>query len=93
MILAAEQSGALQPCQTLVEATSSGLLVGCPLILPEADKTQTCRDVHLRQRIEDTLLVAYSRMKRYDVSQLPGLRGQEIVGILDRIGPTGRTSR
>jgi len=32
---------------------------------------------------EDTLLVAYSRMKLYDVSQLPVLRDGEIVGILD----------
>lgn len=32
---------------------------------------------------EDSLLVAYSRMKLYDVSQLPVLRNGEIVGILD----------
>ena len=32
---------------------------------------------------DDTLLVAYSRMKLYDVSQLPVLEGDKIVGILD----------
>ncbi|MFO7178472.1 MAG: pyridoxal-phosphate dependent enzyme [Pseudomonadota bacterium] len=32
---------------------------------------------------DDTLLVAYSRMKLYDVSQLPVLEGDTIVGILD----------
>lgn len=32
---------------------------------------------------EDTLLVAYSRMKLYDVSQLPVLKDDEIVGMLD----------
>jgi len=32
---------------------------------------------------DDTLLVAYSRMKLYDVSQLPVLAGSKIVGILD----------
>jgi cystathionine beta-synthase len=32
---------------------------------------------------EDTLLVAYSRMKLYDVSQLPVLEGDKIVGIVD----------
>jgi cystathionine beta-synthase len=32
---------------------------------------------------DDTLLVAYSRMKLYDVSQLPVLEGDDIVGILD----------
>jgi cystathionine beta-synthase len=32
---------------------------------------------------EDTLLVAYSRMKLYDVSQVPVLERGEIVGILD----------
>jgi cystathionine beta-synthase len=32
---------------------------------------------------DDTLLVAYSRMKLYDVSQLPVLEGHKIVGILD----------
>jgi cystathionine beta-synthase len=32
---------------------------------------------------DDTLLVAYSRMKLYDVSQLPVLHDDEIVGILD----------
>jgi cystathionine beta-synthase len=31
----------------------------------------------------DRLLVAYSRMKLYDVSQLPVLDGEQIVGILD----------
>ena len=32
---------------------------------------------------DDTLLVAYSRMKLYDVSQLPVLEGEQIVGIID----------
>ena len=32
---------------------------------------------------DDTLLVAYSRMKLYDVSQLPVLENGKIVGILD----------
>ncbi|HEY4157501.1 MAG TPA: pyridoxal-phosphate dependent enzyme, partial [Polyangiaceae bacterium] len=32
---------------------------------------------------DDTLLVAYSRMRVYDVSQLPVLEGGEIVGLLD----------
>jgi cystathionine beta-synthase len=32
---------------------------------------------------DDTLLVAYSRMKLYDVSQLPVLQNDEIVGLLD----------
>ena len=32
---------------------------------------------------DDTLLVAYSRMKLYDVSQLPVLEGDDIVGIID----------
>ena len=32
---------------------------------------------------EDRLLVAYSRMKLYDISQLPVLDQQQIVGILD----------
>jgi cystathionine beta-synthase len=32
---------------------------------------------------DDTLLIAYSRMKLYDVSQLPVLEGDKIVGILD----------
>jgi cystathionine beta-synthase len=32
---------------------------------------------------DDTLLVAYSRMKLYDVSQLPVLEGDKIVGIVD----------
>jgi cystathionine beta-synthase len=32
---------------------------------------------------DDTLLVAYGRMKQHDVSQLPVLSGGEIVGILD----------
>jgi len=31
----------------------------------------------------DTLLIAYSRMRLYDVSQLPVLEGGEIVGIVD----------
>ena len=31
----------------------------------------------------DTLLIAYSRMKLYDVSQLPVLEGERIVGIID----------
>lgn len=32
---------------------------------------------------EDTLTVAYQRMKLYDVSQLPVMQGSEIVGIVD----------
>jgi cystathionine beta-synthase len=32
---------------------------------------------------EDTLLVAYGRMKLYDVSQLPVLEGERLVGLLD----------
>ncbi|HET9953716.1 MAG TPA: cystathionine beta-synthase [Polyangiaceae bacterium] len=32
---------------------------------------------------DDTLLVAYSRMKLYDVSQLPVLEAERIVGIID----------
>jgi cystathionine beta-synthase len=32
---------------------------------------------------EDTLLFAYSRMKLYDVSQLPVLEGEKIVGLVD----------
>lgn len=32
---------------------------------------------------DDALLVAYSRMKLYDVSQLPVLQGDEVVGIVD----------
>ncbi|GIK96696.1 MAG: cystathionine beta-synthase [Alphaproteobacteria bacterium] len=32
---------------------------------------------------DDTLLVAYSRMKLYDVSQLPVLDGDKVVGIVD----------
>ena len=32
---------------------------------------------------DDTLLTAYSRMKLYDVSQLPVLDGEKIVGIVD----------
>jgi cystathionine beta-synthase len=32
---------------------------------------------------EDTLLLAYSRMKLYDISQLPVMEGNHIVGILD----------
>jgi cystathionine beta-synthase len=32
---------------------------------------------------DDRLLVAYSRMKLYDLSQLPVLDGERIVGILD----------
>jgi cystathionine beta-synthase len=32
---------------------------------------------------EDTLLIAYGRMKLYDVSQLPVLDGDHIVGLLD----------
>ncbi|GAA0584132.1 pyridoxal-phosphate dependent enzyme [Caenispirillum bisanense] len=32
---------------------------------------------------DDTLQVAYGRMKLYDVSQLPVTRGDEVVGILD----------
>lgn len=32
---------------------------------------------------DDTLMTAYSRMKLYDVSQLPVLEGGEVVGIID----------
>jgi cystathionine beta-synthase len=32
---------------------------------------------------DDTLMTAYSRMKLYDVSQLPVLQGGEVVGIID----------
>jgi cystathionine beta-synthase len=32
---------------------------------------------------DDTLMIAYSRMKLYDVSQLPVLQGGEVVGIID----------
>jgi len=32
---------------------------------------------------EDTLLVAHARMKLYDISQLPVLEGDRVVGILD----------
>ena len=32
---------------------------------------------------EDTLNIAYSRMKLYDISQLPVLEGQKIVGFID----------
>lgn len=34
-------------------------------------------------RAEDTLSIAYRRMKLYDVSQLPVVQGEKIVGILD----------
>ena len=33
--------------------------------------------------VDDTVLTAYSRMKLYDVSQLPVLRGDQIVGLVD----------
>ncbi|MFQ5783630.1 MAG: pyridoxal-phosphate dependent enzyme, partial [Alphaproteobacteria bacterium] len=34
-------------------------------------------------KIDDTLLTAYSRMKLYDVSQLPVMENEHIVGIID----------
>lgn len=33
--------------------------------------------------IDDTVLTAYSRMKLYDISQLPVLEGEQIVGLID----------
>jgi cystathionine beta-synthase len=41
----------------------------------------------------DRLLVAYSRMKLYDVSQLPVLDGDQIVGILDESDLAGEGQR
>jgi cystathionine beta-synthase len=32
---------------------------------------------------DDTLVTAYSRMKLYDISQLPVIRAREVVGIID----------
>ena len=39
---------------------------------------------------EDTLHTAYTRMKLYDVSQVPVLDGQRCVGLLDEFGHPGR---
>ena len=39
---------------------------------------------------DDTLLTAYGRMKLYDISQLPVLEGERIVGIIDESDPAAR---
>ena len=38
---------------------------------------------HRRRRADDLLITAYNRMKLYDVSQLPVMDGDHIVGIVD----------
>jgi cystathionine beta-synthase len=42
---------------------------------------------------DDTLLVAYGRFKLYDVSQLPVLEGERIVGIIDEYDVLGAVTR
>ena len=60
--------------------------------LEERAATGDLRDVITRRHAdratvtlgpEDTLLVAYARMKLHDVSQLPVLDGRRVVGIVD----------
>jgi cystathionine beta-synthase len=58
----------------------------------QRERTGDLRDLISRRHAEratvtvapdDTLVTAYSRMKLYDVSQLPVLEGGEVVGIID----------
>jgi cystathionine beta-synthase len=58
----------------------------------QRERTGDLRDLISRRHAEratvtvapdDTLMIAYSRMKLYDVSQLPVLQGGEVVGIID----------
>jgi cystathionine beta-synthase len=60
--------------------------------LSDRPRTGDLRDVVSRRHAEratvtvkpdDTLLVAYARMKLYDVSQLPVLEGDRVVGMVD----------
>jgi cystathionine beta-synthase len=58
----------------------------------QRERTGDLRDLITRRHAEratvtvapdDTLMIAYSRMKLYDVSQLPVLEKREVVGIID----------
>ncbi len=60
--------------------------------LIQRERTGDLRDLITRRHAEratvtvapdDTLMIAYSRMKLYDVSQLPVLEKREVVGIID----------